>query len=111
MRTVGSLFWIAHRAMPLLVAACRRLASLVRRSIPGFIPQFIAESGARCLLLHQLSVSSNSCYFVIVALSATADESNATLKTDAGSVNNAGLDRRVQFAIPFPKADYHRNRL
>jgi hypothetical protein len=59
--------------------------------------------------LHRLSVSSNSCYFVIVALS-TADESNATLKTVTGSVNNAGLDRRVQFVIPFPKADYHRNR-
>jgi hypothetical protein len=74
-----------------------------------FILQFIAANDARFPPLHRLSVSSNSCYFVIVALS-TADESNATLKTVTGSVNNAGLDRRVQFVIPFPKADYHRNR-
>ena len=111
MRTVGSFSWIAHRVMPLLVAACRQQTSLVRRSIPGFIPQFIAASAARCLLLHQLSVSRSSCYFVIVALSPTADESNATLKTVTGSVNNTGLNKRVQFVIPFPKADYHRNRL
>jgi hypothetical protein len=110
MGTVGSLSWIAHPAMPLLVAACRQQASPVHRSIPGFIPQFIAASAARPRPLHQHSVSRSSCYFVIVALSVTADESNATLKTVTGSVNNTGVDRRVQFAIPFPKADYHRNR-
>jgi hypothetical protein len=62
------------------------------------------------LPLHQLVVIRSSCYFVIVSASAIADTSNATLKTVSDSVNAIGFNRRVQFASPFPKANYHRNR-
>lgn len=79
--------------------------------------RFRANSAIYCrrrrtnfLPLHPLSVTRSSCYFVIVPASAIADTSNATLKTGSGSVNATGFDRRVQFASPFPKANYHRNR-
>jgi hypothetical protein len=90
--------------------AWRHRTSHVRRSISGLIPQFIAEDAARFLPLHQFSAAYSSCYFVIVPASAIADTSNATLKTRIGSVNTVGFNRRVQFASPFPKANYHRNR-
>ena len=99
---------LPHRVM--LFSACRHRASHVRRSISGLIPQFIAEGAARILPLHPLSVTRSSCYFVIVPTSAIADTSNATLKIGSDSVNTVGVNRRVQFASPFPKADYHRNR-
>ena len=104
---VGSLLWIA--SMPLLLQLDGSGLPLCADRLRALVPQFIAANDARCpaptfgrpqLLL-----------LCIAGLSAIADTSNATLNTGIGSVNDIGLNRRVQNAIPFPKADYHRNRL
>ena len=110
----------ARDGRQLLVDCPSRHANVLRHGSAGLpictdrfralIPQFIAENAAQFPSLHHLSVTRSSCYLDIVPPSAIADTSNATLKTGSDSVNTVGVNRRVQFASPFPKANYHRNR-